>query len=240
MGTRLLGEVSAHVIPLGLTRSQALTGSLAVAMLAGALSARSLLSRLKAEDCLALLAFLCLLRCALDPVPLDYNLVSVLVPLTLWELRGYDRAPLFAVLCTAAVAVVFGGTLRTSAPAINALVIATYLGIGDFSGSRARSICWRVLSRRRRRWSEGWWRPDVCVRNARRVRRTGDRVLLERRCLSAAEGRVACDSRLPLPEVQRAGKALRQRAGAGLADVARSLPAMRGAHCRALSLGRRD
>ncbi len=76
----------AHILPLGLTRSQAAATALVVAATAIWIYARrGRGGRLPKVDPLALLALCGLLRCVTDPTPLAYNFVAVVIPLALWE-----------------------------------------------------------------------------------------------------------------------------------------------------------
>jgi len=100
---------TAHLIPLGLTRSTAaalgLIGVLAALWLYG------LRRRPRGMDAVALLALLELARCITDPDPLQYNFVALVIPLAAWEAVELRRPPLVTATATACVAFLASGSL---------------------------------------------------------------------------------------------------------------------------------
>ncbi len=125
-----LHGVGSHRLPLGLDRSVASGLALTVALLATAWCARRSIRRGRQLDPLALLALLGLIRCAVDPVPLEYNLVAVLIPLAAWEALELGRLPLLAALATLAGVLLYGGRVDASPTLTNALVVAGVLALG--------------------------------------------------------------------------------------------------------------
>lgn len=103
MGRHALAPI-AHMLPLGLTRSQATAIALVVAAAAVWIYARrSRGGGLRTVDPLALLALCGLLRCVTDPTPLAYNFVAVVIPLALWEAAIRKRLPLVTTLTCVAL-----------------------------------------------------------------------------------------------------------------------------------------
>ncbi len=124
------------VLPWGLTKSAALAlgvgaGCAAVAALWRIASARRV--RL---DPLALLIALALVRCVVDPGPVEYYYVAVLVPLAAWETVTLRRLPLVSLLAVAAVSFTFGPGLKLTPSALSlislswALALVAYLLLG--------------------------------------------------------------------------------------------------------------
>ena len=94
----------AHILPLGLTRSQAAATALVVAAAAIWIYARRARGGgLRTVDPLALLALCGLLRCVTDPTPLAYNFVAVVIPLALWEAAIRKRLPVVTTLACVAL-----------------------------------------------------------------------------------------------------------------------------------------
>jgi hypothetical protein len=132
-------------LPLGLTRSAG-SGALvlaAVALIAACLARRR---RLELDGALGLLALLMLLRCVLDPLPLDYYYAPVLVALAAWEGQGRRSLPIGTLLAGAAVAALLGpAPLGLGATATNVLVLtmaavlAWRVGRATFGGERRPS-----------------------------------------------------------------------------------------------------
>ena len=121
---------SARQLPFGLTRTDAMvSGGLLVALGLVAVM-RDRLRDLRLIDGLALLALLCLVRCVLDPEPLEYNFIVVLVPLLVWELQARGGVPIFAVAFALFASLLYGGRLHLPTIGVNALSILSDLGLG--------------------------------------------------------------------------------------------------------------
>jgi hypothetical protein len=118
------GHVIAHLLPLGLTRSEAAAFALIVAVAAIWLYARRAgAGRLPRVDGLALLCALGLLRCITDPDPLAYNFVAVVIPLAAWEAGRLRRPPVLTVVVCVALALLKTGP--------NAFVAGRHAGLGE-------------------------------------------------------------------------------------------------------------
>ena len=147
LGSRITAAVTAHRLPLGLTRSVAS----ALACMAGlgvlAAYAAKRRSQRRAYDALALLALMGLLRCIADPDPLEYNFVALLIPLAAWEAVTLERLPIMSALATAAVAVLGTGSVAMMAgtawslgpAAVSALSLGWTLALASYLGYRAVS-----------------------------------------------------------------------------------------------------
>jgi hypothetical protein len=133
-GARVDGAMS-HLIPLGLTRTDA--AALATALALGALCLYGWSRRRRggtAIDPLALLALVGVIRCAADPAPLDYYWAVVLVPLATWETVARDRLPYVTALFgfSAWWILSFRAFEALSAPAICALSTACAAALGCY------------------------------------------------------------------------------------------------------------
>jgi hypothetical protein len=128
--------VSDHVLPLGLSRSAASLGLLALALVPVGIATLRASARQRVQP-LALLALLGLLRCVLDPLPLEYNFVAVLVPLAAWESISVRRLPLITLTTAAFLALLPGGRLHADAALINALSLAGAGALGAFLARQA-------------------------------------------------------------------------------------------------------
>lgn len=124
--------ITAHRLPLGLTRSAA--AAIALAFAVGVLVLIGLRRRARggAVDPLALLALLGLLRCVADPTPLQYYLLDLLVPLAVWEAVRLRRLPLTASLATGAVALTAGGMLHAAPSILNVVSLAWAVALGSY------------------------------------------------------------------------------------------------------------
>jgi hypothetical protein len=131
LGGTLRG-VSSHRLPLGLDRSVASLLALAAGLLTVAWFARRSLQRGRQLDPLALLALLGLIRCAVDPVPLEYNLVATLIPLAAWEALELGRLPVLAAAATLAGALLYGARLHVSPALTSALTVAGVLALAAY------------------------------------------------------------------------------------------------------------
>jgi hypothetical protein len=124
--------VSDHRLPLGFDRSVAAMLALAIALVVAGLLAERGRRRGRQLDPLALLALLGLIRCAVDPLPLEYNLVATLVPLAAWEVVERGRIPLVTAGVAVAGALLYGARMHTSPAATSALTIAFVLALGAY------------------------------------------------------------------------------------------------------------
>jgi hypothetical protein len=129
--------VSDHRLPLGFDRSVAAMLALAIALAAVALLAARARRRGRQLDPLALLALLGLIRCVVDPLPLEYNLVATLVPLAAWEVVERGRFPIVTAAVAVAGALLFGARLHASPATTSALTIAFVLALGAYLGRDA-------------------------------------------------------------------------------------------------------
>jgi hypothetical protein len=129
------GGVTDRLLPFGLSRSAASLALLALAVLPiglATLRAGRADARHRVQP-LALLALLGLLRCVVDPLPLEYNFIAVLIPLAAWEATA-DRLPL-ATLAGAVVIALVTDRLHSSPAVINALSL---VGAATLAGFLAR------------------------------------------------------------------------------------------------------
>jgi hypothetical protein len=129
-------------LPLGLDRSVAAMLALVLALAVLALLAVRAQRRGRQLDPLALLALLGLIRCAVDPLPLEYNLVATLVPLAAWEVVERGRIPLVTAAVALAGTLLFGAHLHASPATISALTITFVLALGVYL---AREACHRRI-----------------------------------------------------------------------------------------------
>ncbi len=111
--------------------------ALVVALAVVAALARRGVRRGRQLDPLALLALLGLIRCVVDPVPLEYNLVATLVPLAAWEVLELGRMPVVCAVSTVIVSLLFGARLHAAPTTVNALTIAFGLALGAYLASHA-------------------------------------------------------------------------------------------------------
>lgn len=144
LGSPLHAGITAHQLPLGMTRSVAS----ALACLAG-LGALFTYARRRGHgpgyDALALLALVGLLRCVADPDPLQYNFVALLIPLATWEAVSLKRLPVVSLLAVAAVSLLGTGSVALSAgtafalggAAVNALSLAWTVSLGCYLAHHA-------------------------------------------------------------------------------------------------------
>ena len=82
-------------------------------------------------------ALLGLARCAVDPLPLEYNLVAVLVPLAAWESLTLRRLPVLSAASTLAALGLLGGRLQTGPATVSALSIAFVLVLAAYLARQA-------------------------------------------------------------------------------------------------------
>ncbi len=132
LGGALHTGVTDHRLPLGLDRSAASLIALSAALVAVALLAWRSTRHDRRLDPLALLALLGLVRCAVDPLPLEYNLVAALVPLAVWEALELGRLPVLAAASTLAATLLFGGRLHVAPGVTSALTIVFVLALATY------------------------------------------------------------------------------------------------------------
>ena len=139
-------RTSAHLLALGLTRSEAAAVLLLVVLgLIGAYGRRVRAGRDAGVDGLALLALIGLIRCVTDPDPLTYNFVALVIPLAAWEAGTLKRLPVLTVLTcvvlallpTGQVAIAAGHGLFLAAPILSLVWIALALALGCHLTRRA-------------------------------------------------------------------------------------------------------
>ena len=106
--------------------------ALAIALAVAGLLAERGRRRGRQLDPLALLALLGLIRCAVDPLPLEYNLVATLVPLAAWEVVERGRIPLVTAGVAVAGTLLYGARMHASPAATSALTIAFVLALGAY------------------------------------------------------------------------------------------------------------
>lgn len=123
---------SVHRLPLGLDRSLAILVGLTLAL--GAVVWRASWSARHGRelDPLALLALIGVVRCAVDPVPLEYNLVVCLVPLAAWEVLERGRLPVVSGLTALVGALLLGGKLHLAPSLQSALSIAGIVALAAY------------------------------------------------------------------------------------------------------------
>jgi hypothetical protein len=133
--TQTWRTVVSHQLPGGITRSTVgLVVMAAVAALAIAYWRR--LAERGPTDALALLALGFLVRCFLEPLPLTYNYVPLILALAAWEGLSRRRTPVVTLAALAAVGLVLGRlrpaglSLETSVLLFASLsALAAYLGL---------------------------------------------------------------------------------------------------------------
>jgi hypothetical protein len=158
---------TARALPLGLTRSAALELSLGAAL--AVVACATLRRRAQKVNPLALLAFLAVVRCALDPGNLHYYYMAVLVPVAVLEVLSLRRAPVLTAL-TAAILDLSVGAAILLAPAVRDGVVTT-------CGLVLAAYLWRLsFSLKAAERSSDYLRDD-CVRGPARP----DRRLLSQR-----------------------------------------------------------
>jgi hypothetical protein len=144
LGSPLHAGVTAHSLPLGITRSVA-SAAACLAGLGALLAYGRRHGRRGRYDALALLSLVGLLRCIADPDPLQYNFVALLIPLATWEAVTLARLPVVSLLAVAAVALLGTGSVAMSAGTafalgsgvVNVLSLAWTLGLGCYLGRHA-------------------------------------------------------------------------------------------------------
>jgi hypothetical protein len=143
------GLAPAHLMPLGLTRKVA--SELVTIALLGCSGACALWARRRraAVDPLALLALLAVVRCAFDPLPLEYYSLAWFVPLVVWEAHSRRRLPVAALLGAVWIAVVEGDPLRLSSTPMSLASIAFTVALGGYLLPPACGLSWPSLKRRR-------------------------------------------------------------------------------------------
>jgi hypothetical protein len=148
-----------RVLPLGLTRSVASFGPTVAAMLLSALvlagrrgararqppAAQSPAQRPPARrprllQPLALLALLALVRCAADPLPLEYYYLPVVFAVGAWETVALCRLPFVTALVVVVVSVMFASGLHLGDDSLNALSITASVALSLYLGRYAFSV----------------------------------------------------------------------------------------------------
>ena len=133
-----------HLLPLGLSRSSAAGLGLVAVFTSLWFYASSRRERRRPADALALLALCGLARCVIDPAPLHYYYVAVLIPLSAWEVVTLGRLPVATALATGAAASLAGGTIALMAGEampltpgeLSALSLAWSLALGLYLARR--------------------------------------------------------------------------------------------------------
>jgi hypothetical protein len=108
-------HLSGGPLPLGLNRSDAAFGSVAVLLaclwpLGRRLHARAARPDVVRIDPMALLALTGLLRCICDPGDFFYYLVAAAIPITMWEVGTLRRLPIIATVLCGLMSLCFTGT----------------------------------------------------------------------------------------------------------------------------------
>ena len=130
-------SLDSHRLPFGLDRSHASLLALGAALAgAGWLAWRSA-RRDRQLDPLALLALLGLVRCAVDPVPLEYNLVAVLFPLAAWEALERGRLPVLSAATALAGVLLYGDRLHAAPATVNVLTCGGVIALAIVLGRHA-------------------------------------------------------------------------------------------------------
>jgi hypothetical protein len=113
-----------RLLPSGFTRERLVELAAICAAVLVAPAAIAYRRGVRVRDPLALLALLGLGRCVLDPLPSEYYLFAVTVPLAAWEVLSLDRLPLATLALTAYAILVAGATLDLGSVAASAITIA--------------------------------------------------------------------------------------------------------------------
>jgi Glycosyltransferase family 87 len=124
------------VLPGSLDKSSALAigfvASVAIAMGLWRVAA----ARGVRTDPLALLALLALLRCLIDPGPVEYYYAPLVIVLAIWEAAVLERLPIVAVCTLAAVSLTFRAAGHLGAGELNALSLGWAAILGGYLASR--------------------------------------------------------------------------------------------------------
>ena len=124
------------VLPGSLEKSSALAigfvASLAIAVALWRVAA----ARGARTDPLALLALLALLRCLIDPGPVEYYYAPLVIVLAIWETAVLERLPIVAVCTLAAVTLTFRAAGHLGAAELNALSLGWAAILGGYLASR--------------------------------------------------------------------------------------------------------
>jgi hypothetical protein len=122
----VLGATSrtSRQLPPGLNRLVLAELLLVGGIIVGALSRFTGSDRLKVRDPLALLALLGLIRFVGDPLPQQYYLEALLVPLAAWEVLVAGRLPLVRTTATAFVVMVAGDEAHLPSQTLSAITLA--------------------------------------------------------------------------------------------------------------------
>ena len=124
------------VLPGSLEKSSALAiGFVASVAIAVALW-RVAAARGLRTDPLALLALLALLRCLIDPGPVEYYYAPLVIVLAIWETAVLERLPIVAVCTLAAVTLTFRAAGHLGAAELNALSLGWAAILGGYLASR--------------------------------------------------------------------------------------------------------
>ncbi len=126
------------ILPSGLTKSSALAIGLSAALLLAGLVWRAAAARRRHADALALLALLALLRCLVDPGPVEYYYAPLLVALAAWEAAVLGRPPVAALFTLAAVSLTFRVAGHLDAAALNAVSLGWAAALGGYLVTRTQ------------------------------------------------------------------------------------------------------
>ncbi len=124
------------VLPASLEKSSALAiGFIASLMVAIGLW-RAAAARGVRTDPLALLALLALLRCLIDPGPVEYYYAPLVIVLAIWEAAELGRLPIVAVCTLAAVSLTFRAAGHVGAAELNGLSLGWAAILGGYLAAR--------------------------------------------------------------------------------------------------------
>jgi hypothetical protein len=129
-----------RMLPLGLTRSVASFLPIALALAASALLVLRSHRPLRADRALALLALLALVRCLVDPLPLEYYFVSLVIALAGFEIVARHRLPLLTGVSIAAASVSFSPGLPISSAALSALSLLGWSALAAYLAATVAGV----------------------------------------------------------------------------------------------------
>ena len=120
------------VLPVSLDKSSALAIGFIASLVAAIGIWKAAAARGVRTDPLALLALLALLRCLIDPGPVEYYYAPLVIVLAIWEVAMLGRLPLVAVCTLAAVSFTFLAAGHLGAAELNALSLGWGLILGGY------------------------------------------------------------------------------------------------------------
>ena len=131
------------VLPVSLDKSSALAFGFVASLVVTIGIWKAAAARGVRTDPLALLALLALLRCLIDPGPVEYYYAPLVIVLAIWEVAVLGRVPIVAVCTLAAVSLTFRAAGHLGAAELNALSLGWGMILGGYLVShvvRSRTV----------------------------------------------------------------------------------------------------